>query len=205
MARTFLTGFLLGWSVAWPPGPINAEAIRRGLTRGFWAAYLVVIGGCAGDATWAVLASLAADRLRGPRVQLYLGVLSVVLLIFLALIFFRGAWRECRHQAHSIARSRSGSSFLVGLTLALTSPWSIAFWIAVVGQTQGFTRSFATSLLFVAAVVVGAATWGLFLSATAGRLGKRLQSPWWGIATQFLTGLLMLAFAIRTATRLRVA
>jgi len=195
MARTFLTGFLLGWSVAWPPGPINAEAIRRGLTRGFWAAYLVVIGGCAGDATWAVLASLAADRLRGPRVQLYLGVLSVVLLIFLALIFFRGAWRECRHQAHSIARSRSGSSFLVGLTLALTSPWSIAFWIAVVG----------TSLLFVTAVVVGAATWGLFLSATAGRLGKRLQSPWWGIATQFLTGLLMLAFAIRTAMRLRVA
>ena len=104
MARTFLTGFLLGWSVAWPPGPINAEAIRRGLTRGFWAAYLVVIGGCAGDATWAVLASLAADRLRGPRVQLYLGVLSVVLLIFLALIFFRGAWRECRQPLEKIER-----------------------------------------------------------------------------------------------------
>jgi len=77
---------------------------------------------CAGDATWAVLASLAADRLRGPRVQLFLGALSIVLLIILALIFFRGVWREWRHHRHSIAMSRSGSSFLVGLTLALTSP-----------------------------------------------------------------------------------
>ncbi len=74
----------------------------------------------------------------------------------------------------------------------------------MVGQTQYLTRSFATSLLFVAAVVAGAATWGLFLSATAGRLGKHLQSQWWGIATQFLTGLLMLAFATRTAMRLRL-
>jgi threonine/homoserine/homoserine lactone efflux protein len=24
-------GYILGWSVAWPPGPINAEMIRRGL------------------------------------------------------------------------------------------------------------------------------------------------------------------------------
>jgi len=29
------TGFLLGWSVAWPPGPINAESARRCLAGGF--------------------------------------------------------------------------------------------------------------------------------------------------------------------------
>ena len=34
-----LYGALLGWSVAWPPGPINAEIVRRGLSRGFWPAY----------------------------------------------------------------------------------------------------------------------------------------------------------------------
>jgi hypothetical protein len=37
-------GYILGWSVAWPPGPINAEMIRRGLLPkdrggGFWSAF----------------------------------------------------------------------------------------------------------------------------------------------------------------------
>src|SRR5437016_13980562 len=36
-----LNGFILGWSVSWPPGPVNAEMIRRGLLPekdggGFW-------------------------------------------------------------------------------------------------------------------------------------------------------------------------
>jgi threonine/homoserine/homoserine lactone efflux protein len=40
---TILNGLILGWSVAWPPGPINAEMIRRALKPGsqgggFWAA-----------------------------------------------------------------------------------------------------------------------------------------------------------------------
>src|SRR5437588_13095785 len=41
---TLANGFILGWSVAWPPGPINAEMIRRGLLPkerggGFWGAW----------------------------------------------------------------------------------------------------------------------------------------------------------------------
>jgi hypothetical protein len=32
MALSMLVnGYIIGWSVAWPPGPINAERIRRGL------------------------------------------------------------------------------------------------------------------------------------------------------------------------------
>src|SRR6476646_9752467 len=31
-------GYILDWSVAWPPGPINAEMIRRGLLRRIVAA-----------------------------------------------------------------------------------------------------------------------------------------------------------------------
>jgi hypothetical protein len=39
---TLVNGFILGWSVAWPLGPINAEMIQRGLLPhsaggGFWS------------------------------------------------------------------------------------------------------------------------------------------------------------------------
>src|SRR6266496_2013434 len=46
---TLVNGYVLGWSVAWPPGPINAEMIRRGLLpkergRGFWSAWPIGLG-----------------------------------------------------------------------------------------------------------------------------------------------------------------
>ncbi|HYI08550.1 MAG TPA: hypothetical protein VEK57_05740 [Thermoanaerobaculia bacterium] len=48
---------------------------------------------------------------------------------------------------------------------------------------------------------VRAATWGLFL-CTAVRLGARFATPRWEIATNSLTGLLMLYFAIQLVRRL---
>jgi hypothetical protein len=48
---TIANGLILGWSVAWPPGPINAEMIRRALLPGaqgggFWAAWQLGLGAC---------------------------------------------------------------------------------------------------------------------------------------------------------------
>ena len=40
--------------------------------------------------------------------------------------------------------------YLLGLTLALTSPWNLGFWLAVIGGQQSVTRdpSFGNSLAF---------------------------------------------------------
>ena len=58
-------GYILGWSVAWPPGPINAEMIRRGLLPkdrggGFWSAWPIGLGACTGDFIWAFGVSVGA-------------------------------------------------------------------------------------------------------------------------------------------------
>ena len=81
-----LKGYLLGWSVAWPPGPINAEMIRRGLTRGFWSAWAVGLGACTGDFGWALAVALGAGALLNslPGLRPVLGVVSIALLLFLA-------------------------------------------------------------------------------------------------------------------------
>ena len=63
VAACIVAGLLLGWSVAWPPGPINAEMIRRGLTRGFWPAYSVGLGACTGDFLWALAVALGAGAI----------------------------------------------------------------------------------------------------------------------------------------------
>ncbi|HWN71412.1 MAG TPA: LysE family transporter [Haliangium sp.] len=201
-------GLVLGWSIAWPPGPINSEMIRRGLTRGFWPAYSLGLGACSGDFLWALAVTLGAGALAGvPGVRTGLGVISLVLLLALAFVFFRNAlhgWRALHAGAPPAVRAGLESArggYFLGIGLALSSPWNIAFWLAVVGQQAGTALGIGPSLLLAASVVAGAATWGLFL-CTAVRLGARFATPRWEIATNGLTGLLMLWFAVQLVRRL---
>jgi L-lysine exporter family protein LysE/ArgO len=211
---TIVNGLVLGWSVAWPPGPINAEMIRRALlpraqSGGFWSAWQVGLGACTGDFMWALgVAAGAGALLTSPRLHLALGVISFLLLLFLAFNFARGAWRAYRsarpnvggasapRSAHQPVQSRG---YLLGLILALTSPWNIGFWFAVVGG-QGAAQkqtTFLNSLTLAAAVVSGAIAWTVVL-CTALKLGARIFArPAWLVGTQAVSALVMLFFAAR--------
>lgn len=203
------TGFALGWGVAWPPGPINAEMIRRGLSRGFWPAYAVGLGASSGDFLWALLITLGAGAVLGlPGVRVAMLGASTMLLLFLCAMFFRGAWRALRAmrtgqpavERRPLDSTRGG--YLLGLTMALSSPWNVAFWIAVVGNTQtGEPLGLTASLLVAVCVVLAACTWGLVL-CSAVRMGARFATPLWDVVTQGATGALMLVFAIRGVARL---
>lgn len=219
-SATAVTGFILGWSVAWPPGPVNAEIIRRCVLPearggGFWSALKLGIGACAGDFVWALGVSAGAGALiNTPSVRVALGIVSCALLLFLAITFARGAWRTYREQradatallpADSTAANRPppSRSFLLGFTFAITSPWSMGFWLAVVGSQTGMMRgTFSHSLLLAASVVLGAFAWTLVL-AVGVKLGARIFSrPGWQVATQVLTAVVMLYFAARLVLQL---
>ena len=205
---TFISGLILGWSVAWPPGPINAEMIRRGLLPraaggGFWSAWQVGLGACTADFCWALAVAAGAGALiNTPRIRFVLGLVSLALLLLLAAVFLRGAWRAARAQRTAAGEERQGTrtlpGYFLGLTVALTSPWNIGFWLAVIGSQSGkMGREFSNSLLLASAVVCGAVVWGLVLS-TAIKLGARIFSrPGWQVATQALTALVMIYFAIQ--------
>ncbi len=206
---TIGTGLLLGWSVAWPPGPINAEMIRRALARGFWPAFAVGLGACSADFLWALGVALGAGAVAElPGVRPALAAVSLALLLLLAWSFLAGAlrgWRRLRAGLGPEAAVRrfdtARGGYLLGFAMALTSPWNIAFWLAVIGQQSGTRLAFATSLLLAGAVVSAAAAWGAFL-CTAVRLGAHFATPAWEIGTRAATGLLMLYFAIRLVLRL---
>jgi threonine/homoserine/homoserine lactone efflux protein len=198
-APLVVQGLLLGWSVAWPPGPVNAEMIRRGLTLGFLSAVAVGAG--------ALGAGALADL---PGVRPALGVISLALLLFLAWSFLSGAWRTWRRHGRGGPAAALGrldtarGGFLLGLTMALSSPWNIAFWLAVIGQQAGSTLTLDRSFVLAGAVVVAAMLWTLVL-CTGVQLGARFATPTWEILTRAATGVLMLFFAARLALRLAAA
>jgi threonine/homoserine/homoserine lactone efflux protein len=218
-SATLVNGLILGWSVAWPPGPVNAEMIRRGLLPksaegGFWAAWLVGLGACTGDFLWALGVSAGAGALiNTPTVRAILGVVSLALLVFLAGVFALGAWRTARAQRAGsgpsaetidLKKRRRMPGYLLGLTFTLTSPWNIGFWLAVIGSQSGqITGSFLQCVFLATSVVLGAITWGCILSIAV-HLGARIFShPAWQVATQALTAIVMLYFAARLLLQLR--
>src|SRR4029077_12822170 len=94
--------YILGWSVAWPPGPVNAEIIRRGLLLkdrggGFWSAWPIGLGACTGDFIWAFGVAVGAGALlNSVGIRRALAIVSLALLLFLAGRFAIGAWKIYR-------------------------------------------------------------------------------------------------------------
>ena len=205
------TGFLLGWSVAWPPGPINAEIARRCLARGFRAGFGLLLGACSGDALWAILVSRGMGALFVvPSVRLAMGIASVALLLALAAVFLRGAWRALRTGLAPPPAARFDSrraGFLLGMGMALSSPWNVAFWLAAIGRPEMARHGTGALLLVAAAVLAGALTCGVLWSASVVLLRRRApgrwwEGRWWEVGVKALTGALMLYFAASSAARL---
>jgi threonine/homoserine/homoserine lactone efflux protein len=212
---TLINGFVLGWSVAWPPGPVNAEMLRRTLLPrsqggGFWGAWQIGLGACTGDFLWALAVMTGAGALLNtPRVRLVLAIVSFVLLLFLAGMFAMRAWRCVRFAAqdaklegnepNKAPRTNKYGAYLLGLVIVLTSPWNLGFWLAVIGGQQSVTRdsSLGNSLAFAGAVVLGAVIWTLVFSIALQQGGRFFARPGWQAATQAITSLLMLFFAAK--------
>ena len=192
-------GFALGWSVAWPPGPINAEILRRALAGRFWPAASIGFGACAGDAAWALAVALGASALTAlPFMIDALWWISRTLLCLLAGHYLLSAYQHWRSPPAPGAGPRfdsTRSAFAVGFVLALTSPWNLGFWIGVMGRPELAGLGPAAALAVAGAVIAGAASWVAVLTLLATSLQRWLRAPSWDIAARVLTALLLLAFA----------
>ncbi|MDE3239810.1 MAG: LysE family transporter [Paracoccaceae bacterium] len=202
------SGVLMGWSVAWPPGPINTEIARRCLARGFWAGFSLILGACSGDALWALLVALGVGLLfTGPTAQLFMGGLSIGLLAVLMVTFLRRAvqgWRGGEAQSDGPRFDSAKASYVLGATMALTSPWNVTFWLAAVGRPGMSDLGLPVLLLTVVAVIAGAAAWGLVWSATVVIAHRRVGAGgrWGAVLMNGGTALLMLWFIVEAVMKL---
>lgn len=192
-----ILGFLLGWSVAWPPGPINAEILRRALTRGFWPASAVGYGASTGDAIWALVVAVGAGAVIAvPGAAAFLSVLSKTLLTLLAAHYLWTAWRNFhgpRAAGRAIESTRAG--YLFGLIGALASPFNIGFWIAVMGRPELAGLGLGAALIIALAVIGGTVTWVTLFAGAAAAMQRYLTHPLWDVVTRVVTAIFLLAFA----------
>ena len=158
--RELAIAFSLGVAFSAPPGIVTAEAIRRGITRGFVSAVMVGVGSLIGDAVYAALAlgGLTAVS-RYTVARLVIGSCGALLLFWLA-------FDALRARVPTADPSSRRSDFVVGAALSLANPWAIAFWLGFGGVllSAGIRDPEAKLPLLLAMFLIGALAWTLILS-----------------------------------------
>ena len=164
----FLAGALLGLSIVAPPGPVIAviaTASARGRTR---EALAMGLGAVTADALWLLLMLLGfMTILRDhPRVVGALGLAGGALLLSMA-------WRTALSVRRGIAESTLRGSYRLGIATVLTSPFSLAWWMAsgpILLRSLGWpgvVGLFVSILIYVVAITYGLRWIGARMKHTA--------------------------------------
>jgi threonine/homoserine/homoserine lactone efflux protein len=178
-----LESLVLGLVFCATPGVVAAEALRRGLARGFRAALALQLGSLVGDTVWAVGALAGgAALLRFTAVRQAIGIIGGGLLLYLAGSALRDAVKQPRAAG---GRPEPGTGpgdrrdFAVGAALSLGNPFAVAFWLGVgtsIVSARCPTPGILPFAVFLAGVTAGGVAWS-FLFAGAVAAGRRRFTP----------------------------
>ena len=175
----FLKGFLLGFAIAAPVGPIGLLCIRRTLADGMSAGLATGLGAATADAVYGAIAALGLTALSSFLVDqsAWLRLVGGLFLVYLGVVTFRsrpvvGAASEPMRVAG--LAGAYGSTFV----LTLTNPATIlSFGVAFAGLgLVGQNTSGAAAGLMVLGVFFGSSCWWLLLSGGVGLLRSRVSS-----------------------------
>jgi len=133
--QVLLSGVALGFSIAAPPGPVTALSAQQVVSRSWLSGWLVMLGATVADGVFFVLTYYGVARLVTPGARGALFVLGGGLLLYLAYSTVKKAGRRDSRAPISRASRWSSSSrrspFLSGLSMGLTNPYQLGWWIAV--------------------------------------------------------------------------
>lgn len=125
----FLAGVALGLSIAAPPGPVNAMIAFQS-TRSILRGFLVGLGAMTSDATFLVITYNLRQifEIQGS-IRGLLSLFSSILLACLAYLTIRSV----KNIGTSMSKEKEVSAvpYLTGLSIGLTNPFQIAWWMSV--------------------------------------------------------------------------
>lgn len=174
---TLLRGFLIGFSIAAPVGPIGVLCIQRTLAQGRRYGFVSGLGAATADAAYGSIAGFGLAFLSGFLVQqqAWLRLGGGLFLLYLGVRTFlrRPAGREAHAQDQGLLRA-----FLSTLFLTLTNPMTILSFAAIfAGLGVGSrTRDYQGAGVLVLGVFLGSAGWWLILSGLASLLRGRMNA-----------------------------
>jgi threonine/homoserine/homoserine lactone efflux protein len=166
MDKIFVSGILLGFSIAAPVGPIGALCIQRSLNGGLAAGLATGLGAATADALYGLIAAFGLTVITGVLTAHtgLLGLAGGLFLCYLGIATFRK--KPPAPHAETAPVGSLGKAYLSTLFLTLTNPMTIlAFTLIFSGLeiTRTLPNNTAAAIM-VGGVFLGSGLWWILLS-----------------------------------------
>ncbi|WP_223701647.1 LysE family translocator [Sutcliffiella deserti] len=158
---------VLGISLAAPIGPINLEIIKRGISSGFYAAWLVGLGGMSADILFLLIIMMGmAPYLQIESVQIFMYGLGSLMLFYLGIQTILSSIKSKR--ILDLGKPIQKSSFFVGFGIAAFNPINFVFWFGIFGSSfqSLLTKGWLITLVGVISLILGIFLWNLNVAFT---------------------------------------
>ncbi|WP_010194285.1 LysE family transporter [Bacillus sp. m3-13] len=164
---TILHFMVLGISLAAPVGPINLEMIKRGISSGFFASWLVGLGGMTADIIFLLIILIGlAPYLQIEWVELCMYGIGGGLLLYLGITTIYGSFTK--RKILELGQPIQRNSFLVGFSIAAFNPINFVFWFGIFGSSiQSLSeKSWIIALVGCLSLLLGIFLWNLNIAFT---------------------------------------
>lgn len=194
---SLIQGFLIGFAIAAPVGPIGVLCIRRTLADGRLTGFLSGLGAASADMCYGAVAAFGITALRDFLTvqQFRLRLVGGLFLLFLGVRAFLA--RPSDKALSTLGKRGLLGAYLSTLGLTLTNPATIiSFTFIFAGLRLGqASPDYAAAALLVAGVFLGSAAWWLALSGLVGFFRERFTTLWMRWVNR-LAGLILCAFGV---------
>jgi L-lysine exporter family protein LysE/ArgO len=216
MLIAFIVGFVSGWLISMPIGPVNAAAITRTLQFNYKHGFLVGFGASIMDAIYCGGATqINAFLLRSPIINLCFQTVGFGILLYLGIKSLRAEQQEhpfeptekdtaqekkaeARVSKMHVKKASFLASVTLGIVLYASNVAGVPEWIFISAfwHNQGvLIIGFSDAILFAAGAGVGTAGWFFTLTRYFSKRKTSLKPRTLYIINRF-AGLAMLAFGI---------
>jgi threonine/homoserine/homoserine lactone efflux protein len=167
--KLLLSGFVIGFSIAAPVGPIGILCIRRTLAQGRVSGLISGLGAASADAVYGSIAGFGLTIITGFLIdqQMWLRIIGGGFLLYLGIkIFYSKLITEVSVQDnHNL-----WSDFVSTFALTITNPMTILSFVAIfAGLGLGSVGdNYLSVSLFIFGVFAGSMSWWSAVSGVAG-------------------------------------
>lgn len=181
MIDFFFKGFLIGFSIALPVGPIGLLCIRHSLHSGLRSGFIVGLGAASADALYGAVAGFGVTAV-AAFLTIYRFAFQLIGALFLCYLGAATFFRKSNDLTAESKKEGGLSLFSTTFFLTLTNPMTIVSFAgiyAALGIGEG--SAIAPALAMTGGVFLGSTFWWLLLSGAAAFLKERFdvaKSAW---------------------------
>ena len=192
----FIKGFIIGFSIAAPVGPIGILCIQRTLSGGNVQGLVTGLGAATADAVYGFIAAFGLTFISNFLVDQSLWF-RIIGGFFLCYLGIRAFFKKPGNQTVSVANSTTLSAYGTTFFLTLTNPMTILFFAGIFAGLGIVSESihYASAGLMVIGVFTGSGAWWLLLSGATGIFRNKVSERKLTIVNK-ISGIVIVVFGI---------